>query len=79
MPKKKTVSKLDEPYYLSIKDVATELRVHPFSVQRWIWAGELAGLKAGRRWQISPIEVKNFLVKRTAASLEKGKMYGVKK
>lgn len=66
MAREKTVES-----YMSIKDVARELSVDPFSVRRWVWLRELRAVKVGQRWQVSPSAVKDFIVQRTKKGLKK--------
>jgi len=42
------------------QDIANMLDVHLFTVQRWLAAGKIRGIKAGRVWRIAPEEVERI-------------------
>ena len=46
---------------MTIKDVADYLRKHPKTIRRWIAAGDLPAIKAGREWLISELSLRKFL------------------
>ncbi|MFP4441225.1 MAG: helix-turn-helix domain-containing protein [Chloroflexaceae bacterium] len=49
------------PDMLTVAEVATLLRVHPRSVQRWARAGRFASVRAGRSYRIPRAEVIRWL------------------
>lgn len=56
-----------EMQYLTVKDVAQQLRVHPRTVIRWLNSGHLKGHKLGEGktalWRIPKAELDQFLQK----------------
>ena len=50
----------DNPRYLTIKEVAKELRVHPLTVNTWLKEGKLEGFKFGKSWRILWEDVIDF-------------------
>ena len=44
--------------YLSVRDVATLLRVCPKTVRRWIKSGTLPATRLGRDWRIARSDLK---------------------
>lgn len=67
MAKKITISlrkgegdKIEEQYY-SIKEVAKMLKVAYLTVYRWIRAGRLLALKAGKQYRIEKAELDKFI------------------
>lgn len=53
---------IDEKYY-SIKEVSKMLKVAYLTVYRWIQAGKLSAIKAGKQHRISKIELDKFVNK----------------
>jgi excisionase family DNA binding protein len=53
--------------FLTREEVATYLRVHPRTVERWLKSGSLKGYKLGKEktslWRIPENEVNKFLEK----------------
>ena len=53
--------------FLTREEVATYLRVHPRTVERWLKSGSLKGYKLGKEktslWRIPEDEVNKFLEK----------------
>lgn len=47
--------------YFTIEEVAENLRVAYLTVYRWIKAGKLEALKAGRQYRITPKALDQFL------------------
>jgi excisionase family DNA binding protein len=54
---------INEQYY-SIEEVATMLKVAYLTVYRWIQAGKLNAVKAGKQYRISINELEKFIKKR---------------
>lgn len=52
--------KLTDEYY-SIQEVADKLKVTYLTVYRWIQAGKLKAVKAGKQYRISKKNLKSFL------------------
>lgn len=52
-----------ETTYLTVKDVATRLGVHPETVKRWLRAGRLVGYALGDRsgWRTTEADLAAFL------------------
>ncbi len=50
--------------FLTVKEVATELKVTEQSVRRWIKNGELAAYKVGHDWRIAWSDLREFLMER---------------
>lgn len=48
-----------EQYY-SIEEVAKMLKVAYLTVYRWIQAGKLKAIKAGKQYRITETQLKNF-------------------
>lgn len=48
----------DDATYLSVKEIAALLRVHPKTVRRWIAAGTLPATQMGRAWRIKRSDLK---------------------
>ena len=51
----------DDATYLSVKEIADLLRVHPKTVRRWIEAGTLPATQMGRAWRIKRSDLKACL------------------
>ena len=49
------------PDMLTVAEVATLLRVHPRSIQRWARAGRFASVRAGHSYRIPRAEVIRWL------------------
>lgn len=47
--------------YLSPDDIALRLNVIPLTVRRWLKAGKLKGVKAGRQWRVREGDLAAFL------------------
>jgi len=50
--------------YVTVEEVARQLRVHPQSVRRWLRSGVLVGASVGNAWRIRPEAVESFLAGR---------------
>jgi excisionase family DNA binding protein len=48
--------------YLTTTEVAQALRVAPQTVRRLVATGEIAAVRIGRQWRISPDDLARFLV-----------------
>ena len=48
---------------LTVKEVAEELRVHPYTVYKLLEAGELEGFKLRTHWRIKREALDNFMKK----------------
>ncbi|VDG77313.1 excisionase family DNA binding domain-containing protein [Actinobaculum suis] len=46
---------------LSVKQVAEKVGVREGTVRRWLLAGDLQGVRAGRLWRIRPYDLDKFL------------------
>lgn len=46
---------------LSVKQVAERVGVREGTVRRWLLAGDLQGVRAGRLWRIRPYDLDKFL------------------
>lgn len=46
---------------ITTQQVADELMVHPKTVNNWLRAGELEGVRAGRLWRISRSALDRYL------------------
>lgn len=66
MPTKAESASADEQL-LTVDEVASRLRVHEWTVRRWLKVGELDGYKIARKWRIRPSAVHRFLDERAAA------------
>ena len=55
-----------EPQWLTVDEVAAQLRVTPGAVRQWLAEGKLRGLMLGRRagWRIAPDELARFIQER---------------
>ena len=51
----------EEKELLTVDDVAAKLGVSPRSVRRWFRQGKLRGIRAGKRWLVSPASLEAFL------------------
>ena len=54
---------MSEPMFLTVKDVAARLRVHPETVREWIRAGQLRGVRLGKRsgFRVSEADLERFI------------------
>ena len=63
--------------FLTRNEVASILRVHPRTVERWLKSGSLKGFKLGEGktslWRISEVELMEFLGKHRKLSLKEQK------
>ncbi len=59
-----TGGRMDISKLLTVEEVATQLKVHPESVRRWLREGRLDGYRISRRggWRIRPESVQTMLV-----------------
>jgi excisionase family DNA binding protein len=55
---------------LTVKEVASKLRVSERTVKNWLRQGALHGLKAGKAWRIKGSELEAFLEGRAAEDLD---------
>jgi excisionase family DNA binding protein len=53
---------MTQDQYYSIEEVATMLKVAYLTVYRWVRAGKLVALKAGKQYRVSKLALKSFLV-----------------
>jgi len=56
------INMINKQYY-SIQEVAKMLKVTYLTVYRWIKAGKLQSVKAGKQYRITETEVNKFLQK----------------
>ena len=60
--------------FLTREEVATYLRVHPRTIERWLMSGSLKGYKLGKGktslWRISENEVSKFLEKHVSTKIK---------
>lgn len=54
---------MEKDKYLTIEEVAETLRVAYMTVYRWIKAGKLEAIKAGKQYRISEKSLNNFIEK----------------
>ena len=59
------------PDMLTVNEVATVLRVHPRSIQRWVRSGQVDAVRMGRSYRIARKDVVQWMV---AARLLKKEM-----
>lgn len=52
---------MTEDEYYSIEEVAKMLKVAYLTVYRWVQAGKLKALKAGKQYRIKKIDLDGFL------------------
>jgi excisionase family DNA binding protein len=45
----------------TVQQVAERLQVRQRTVKRWLLSGQLRGLKAGRKWRVTPSAIEAFL------------------
>jgi excisionase family DNA binding protein len=45
----------------TVVEVAERLKVPQRTVKRWLVSGQLRGLKAGRKWRVTPSAIEQFL------------------
>lgn len=53
---------MTQDQYYSIEEIATMLKVAYLTVYRWVRAGKLVALKAGKQYRVSKLALKSFLV-----------------
>lgn len=58
---------------LTPKEVAKILRVSPRTVQRWVKAGKLRAVRAGRLWRIPKEALVEFLSEKSEAGVQRRK------
>jgi len=54
--------------YLTAEQIADRLQLNKETVLRWLRAGELEGLKAGKQWRVKQDKLDSFLNKDRAAN-----------
>ncbi len=47
--------------FLTIREIATRLRVDPVTVRVWCRQGRLKAVRAGKNWRIKPEDVEEFI------------------
>lgn len=47
--------------YMTVDEVAAQLRVTPKTVRRWCASGQLKASRAGRPWRIKPADLDAFM------------------
>jgi excisionase family DNA binding protein len=52
---------MERPTYLTVNEIAEELRVKPRTVRQWLDSGALHGIKAGRQWRVRPENLEAFI------------------
>jgi excisionase family DNA binding protein len=52
---------MERPTYLTVNEIAEELRVKPRTVRLWLDSGALRGIKAGRQWRVRPEDLEAFV------------------
>jgi len=45
----------------TVQQVAERLQVRQRTVKRWLLSDQLRGLKAGRKWRVTPSAIETFL------------------
>lgn len=67
---------------LTPQEAAARLRMSPFTVQDWLRAGKLAGIKIGRKWLVPEPDLESFVAarrrERTEEALEGAETAGEK-
>jgi two-component system, response regulator, stage 0 sporulation protein F len=48
---------MEKKEYLTLKETAAYLRVHPITVRRWALAGEIPCFKVGKQWRFSASKI----------------------
>ena len=56
------------PTMLTVDEVATVLRVHPRSIQRWAREGRVASVRVGRSYRISRADVVRWMLEASSKS-----------
>ena len=51
--------------FLTVQEVATQLKVHYNTVYRWLLEGTLKGARAGELWRIRRTDLDQFLERHT--------------
>jgi len=61
---------MGEETYLTVKEIAARLRVHPETVRDWIRSGELRGVRLGKRsgFRVSESDLRAFIESRKPAA-----------
>jgi len=62
--KRHTGSKIMQEQYFTIEEIAKMLKVTYLTVYRWIQAGKLLSVKAGKQYRIKKSDLDNFLSKK---------------
>ncbi len=54
---------MQEQRYLTVEEIAQEMRVTDETVRRWLRSGQLAGLNLGRKagWRIERTDLEDFI------------------
>jgi len=55
---------MEKEQYYTIEEVAEMLKVAYLTVYRWIQAGKLKAVKAGKQYRIKKVDLDNFLNER---------------
>jgi len=55
------ITKMTKENYYSIEEVAKLLKVAYLTVYRWVRAGKLIALKAGKQYRVTSSNLQNFL------------------
>lgn len=51
----------EDPLLFSVKDVSTKCKIHPNTVWKLVWSGQLPSLRIGRRRLISRSSLERFI------------------
>lgn len=54
---------IEEPYLLTVRQVADRLSVHPNTVHSMIQSGELAASKVRNQWRVTPAAVARLMIR----------------
>lgn len=49
--------------FLTVKEVASKLRMHPGTIRRYVLEGKIKAKKIGKAWLVSQSNVENFVNK----------------
>jgi excisionase family DNA binding protein len=52
---------LEQDEYLTIAEIAAELKLSPETIRQWIVRGELEGTRAGKSWRILRSDLRRML------------------
>ena len=52
---------LDQDEYLTISEIAAELKLSPETIRQWIVKGELEGTRAGKSWRVRRSDLRRML------------------